>query len=141
MRTESYFVKAPTCWISETPFILFDDRMSPARCAFTIMHEIAHVRLGHREHSKLAEIEANFFAATALCPLSLLEKSQLRIASEVANVFGISEECAQNRLSRLAKWQTLPMRMRNHIFDRAVLERMSFKIPIQQTLFPAGVSG
>ncbi len=46
---------AVTCWFfgQDKPLILFDDRQPPNRCRFTLMHEIAHARLIHREHSKL----------------------------------------------------------------------------------------
>jgi Zn-dependent peptidase ImmA (M78 family) len=126
---------AVTCWVFGKPFVLFDDRMPTGRCAFTMMHELAHIRLGHREHSKLAEIEANYFAATALCPLPLLEKSRLRVPAEIAKAFGISDECAQNRLKRLSAWQKIPEKRRNLAFDYAVENRLSFKVPIQLDLF------
>ncbi len=126
---------AVTCWIFNKPFVLFDDRMPASRCAFTMMHELAHICLDHRQHSKLAEIEANYFAATALCPLPLLEKSRLRVPAEIAKAFGISDECAQNRLKRLSVWQKIPEKRRNLAFDYAVGNRLSFKVPIQLDLF------
>ena len=126
---------AVTCWIFDKPFILFNDRMPTGRCSFTMMHELAHICLGHREQSKLAEIEANYFAATALCPLPLLEKSRLRVPAEIAKAFGISDECAKNRLKRLWVWQRIPMSRRNLAFDSAISNRLSFKVPIQLNLF------
>lgn len=126
---------ALTLWIWDKPTILFDDRKPANRCQFSMMHEIAHVRLGHREHSKLAEIEANYFAAAALCPLVLLSRSGLVDVSDVAKHFGVSEECAQHRLASLEKWKSLPIGLRNAKFGREILDRFTLKIPVQTLLF------
>lgn len=127
---------ALTCWFrgKDVPIILFNDRQNAKRCAFTMMHEIAHARLGHREHSKLAEIEANFFAANALCPLPLLYRSGLVAAVDIAMHFGVSEECAQHRIADLGKWKSLPDSIRNNDFSTEVCRQLRMKIPIQQTL-------
>lgn len=126
---------ALTIWLGESPLILFDDRKPANRCQFSMMHEIAHVRLGHRDHSKLAEIEANYFAASALCPLVLLARSGLVDAADVARHFGVSEACAQHRLDSLAKWKSLPADCRNVKFGREVAARFTLKIPVQTLLF------
>ena len=126
---------ALTIWLGDSPLILFDDRKPANRCQFSMMHEIAHVRLGHREHSKLAEIEANYFAAAALCPLDLLSRSGLVDVSDVAKHFGVSEDCARLRLEALAKWKMLPVGLRNAKFGREILYRFSLKIPVQTLLF------
>ena len=133
---------ALTIWIfgQDRPVILFDDRQTPQRCAFTMMHEIGHARLGHREHSKLAETEANHFAAAALCPLPLLDKSEIRMETEVSSTFGISLDCASHRLEALRKWQSLPASYRNKRFGQEVLERLRFKTPLQTTLFETRAS-
>ena len=49
---------ALTCWMlgKDLPMIFFNDRRPPTRVAFSLMHELGHVCLGHREHSKLAAV-------------------------------------------------------------------------------------
>ena len=133
---------ALTCWTlgNDQPLILFNDRKPPTRVAFSLMHEIGHVCLGHREHSKLAEKEANYFASNALCPLPSLEKSGLSEVAKVASCFAVSEECAKNRLAALAKWRTVPESRRNLIFEREMIGRLVFKRPIQLPLFPLEAS-
>lgn len=128
---------ALTCWMfgNDNPLILFNDRKPPTRVAFSLMHEIGHVCLGHREHSKLAEKEANYFASNALCPLPILETSGLSEVSKVASCFAVSEECAKNRLAALAKWRMVPESRRNVIFEREMIDRLAFKRPIQLSLF------
>ena len=128
---------ALTCWMlgSDSPLILFNDRRNSGRVAFSIAHEIGHVMLRHYEHSKLAEIEANYFAANALCPLPMLEATGLSGSGEVAKTFAISEECAKNRLAALLKWRELPPSKRNITFEREVQRMLKFKTPIQLTLF------
>lgn len=124
----------------ETPLILYNDRKPPPRVAFSLMHELGHICLGHREHSKLAEKEANYFAANALCPLPMLEKSGLQSAQKVASCFAISEECAKNRLVALEKWKMLPESYRNLIFESELARRLAFKRPIQPFLLPLEAS-
>lgn len=126
---------ALTIWLKDVPFILFNDRMLPSRCRFTVMHEIAHVRLVHREHSKLAEMEANRFSATALCPLPLLARSGLVIPADIARHFGISEDCARLRAEAFSKWRNLPNELRNRRFGKEICERFQMKFPVQPLLF------
>ncbi len=127
---------ALTCWMlgSDSPLILFNDRQNPARVAFSVAHELGHVMLGHHEHSKLAEKEANYFAANALCPLPMLEATGLSKSAEVAKTFAISEECAINRLAAMRKWRDLPYSRRNVTFEAEIVKMLKFKRPIQLTL-------
>ena len=128
---------ALTCWFfgQETPLILYDDRQPSRRCVFSMMHEIGHAWLGHREHSKLAEIEANKFASAALCPLPLLDRSGLLEEEGVVKYFGVSVDCARLRLEALARWRSLPVSHRNRAFGKAVLSRLRFKVAVQGRLF------
>ena len=42
--------------------------------AFTIMHEIGHIDMGHKHGSQLAEVIANHYAGYALAPSPLIQK-------------------------------------------------------------------
>ena len=117
------------------PFILFNDRQPPSRIVFSLMHEVGHVRLGHKEHSKLAEMEANYFAAVSVCPVPLLDRLGIEKPDAVSRVFGISEECARFRLKKLAEWRALAPNERNLSFGSEVLNRFRLKIPVQPLLF------
>ena len=83
---------------SEKTIILFNDRSNSARINYSIMHEIAHLVLGHSVHCPLAEKEANYFAQRALCPIELLEHYNINDAKSISEIFGVSSEFAKNRL-------------------------------------------
>lgn len=74
------------------------------RLNFTIMHEIGHIRLGHKCDSILAEIEANFFAAYALVPSPLPGLMRCESFIDIADTFHVSIECAYNSSSRIRNW-------------------------------------
>ena len=115
--------------------IFYNGKMPPCRLKFTIMHELAHACLRHKQHSKLAEVEANAFASTALCPLPLMERYGIEDAEALAHVFEISEECASHRLEQYTKWRRLPIIYRNVAFGMAVCNRFHLSMPYQPSLF------
>ena len=120
---------------STRPAILYNDRQPPARINFSILHEIGHIELGHKEQSQLAELEANHFAAVALCPLDLLEHYHLSDAKKVVELFNISDDCAKNRLRALTNSRNVPRSSTRIQFRRAIIERFQFKRPLQLNLF------
>ncbi len=121
--------------------IYYNDRKPFARQRFTIAHELGHVMLGHREHSALAEKEADHFAAAALCPLPLLALYGIRDCDEIVRIFRISKEHAVNRLKDLARWSLLEDWKRNRDFGNEVRKRFQLLEPYQPMLFQTGGSG
>ena len=120
--------------------IYYNDRKPFSRQRFTIAHEIGHVMLGHREHSALAEQEANHFAAAALCPLPLLALYDIRRVPEIARIFKISEDCAEKRLRDLSRWEALEEWKRNRDFGNEVRQRFQLLEPYQTLMFQEGSS-
>ena len=88
--------------------IFYNDQMPPERITFTIMHEIGHIMLEHEEHTEENEQEANFYAKTALVPLGLISKLNLKTSSDIADTFGISFEFARNIVSHFNKTMIYP---------------------------------
>lgn len=115
--------------------IYYNDRKPFVRQRFTIAHELGHVMLGHREHSALAEHEANHFAAAALCPLPLLALYDIRRVPEIARIFKISEDCAEKRLRDLIRWEALEEWKRNRDFGNEVRQRFQLLEPYQTLMF------
>lgn len=74
------------------------------RLNFTIMHEIGHIRMGHRGDSSLAEMIANYYAAYALVPSPL--PSMLKCSSfvDIMDEFDVSMDCAYNCARRCMNW-------------------------------------
>ena len=82
-----------------------DDRQIPyGRINFTLLHEIAHIVLGHTEDSELADSEADFFAKFAQCPPVLIHSFGLRDVGEIMNCFETSYGAACYALTYYQKW-------------------------------------
>lgn len=84
--------------------IIYDDMPSLQRQRFSIMHEIGHILLGHKQESDLARIQANYFAAYALAPSPLIHLYDIEDYIELAETFNISQECAMLCASRYNNW-------------------------------------
>lgn len=92
-------------------YIIYNDSESPARCRFTIAHELAHILLGHvlinsfkyRNFEKRdeEEQEAEMFAARLLAPACVLHELQAFSAEQIQQVCNISYIAAKNRAERM----------------------------------------
>ena len=87
-----------------TFIIYYDDGISRARIRFTIMHEIGHILLGHREESVLAKKMADYFAAYSLAPSPLMSLFKCDDFTDVIDKFDVSPECAYNCFERFTNW-------------------------------------
>lgn len=86
-------------------FVIYcDDSMSYTRVRFTLMHEIGHIILGHREESALARKMADYFSAYALAPSPLMRHYECEDYMDVANKFAVSQECADICFQRFTNW-------------------------------------
>ncbi len=121
-------------WGNIRPVILYNDRQPSTRINFSILHEIGHLELGHKEPSQLAEKEANHFAAVALCPIDLLDHYRISDPHQASDIFNISEECARNRLKALNRSRQKRPSDSRIDFRRKLIERFSLNRPIQINL-------
>lgn len=85
--------------------ILYNDSQVKKRQAFTIMHEIGHIEMGHKEDSVLAEKIANYFASYALAPSPLIELYNCETFVDIQIYFGVSESCAEKCFERHRRWK------------------------------------
>ncbi len=83
---------------------LYDDDAPLGRQRFTILHELGHIVLGHKQESELAEAEADFFAKYAIAPPMLIDLLKPLDYMDVAEAFGLSKECAFNSMRYYMKW-------------------------------------
>lgn len=74
------------------------------RNKFTVMHEIGHIRMGHKSDSVLAEMMANHYAAYALAPSALIYLFECEEFFELIDIFDISDECAYYSFKRYCNW-------------------------------------
>lgn len=106
-------------------FIVYDDVEvnSDARIAWTIMHEIGHIILGHltdfgetaldrggltKEKYGVLEVEAHYFAAEFLMPTALLKFFSNITIEEIELLFGVSEEAAKKKYKRVFAASYMP---------------------------------
>ncbi len=97
----SYFdpdVQTYVIWVNDI------DSIYEEHDGFTIMHEIGHIRMGHRGDSQLAEMVANYYAAYALVPSPLPSMYKCSSFIDMADVFEISADCAYNCGRRCMNW-------------------------------------
>lgn len=85
--------------------IYYNDTKLEGRVRFTIMHEIAHVIRKHKQYSELAEAEANWFAAYALCPPPIVDKLKITDYEDLISKFNITNSCAYNSMNRYISWK------------------------------------
>ena len=86
-----------SCTIGNT--IYYNDKKSPRRIRFSLMHELGHIELNTDN-----ETEANLFSSNILCPSIALHFSKLTNIREIANLFNISLECAKYAKEFYEKW-------------------------------------
>lgn len=74
------------------------------RMKWTIIHEIGHSILGHKESSEVAETEADFFVGYLLAPPVLIHEFKIKTPAEIVDRFGLSLTAASYALNRYKKW-------------------------------------
>lgn len=85
-------------------YIYYDDSQVKTRQRFTVMHEIGHILLGHKQDSDYAEKCANHFAAYMLAPPPIVWRCKCNTAKEAAKRFDLSMSCAENAVNRSYAW-------------------------------------
>ena len=85
-------------------FIFYEDVANYRRINNTIMHEIWHVVLDHRETSEVGEAEAKFCAKYSMAPPVLIHKYKIITADEIVNAFDVSYQAAVIALDYYKKW-------------------------------------
>ncbi len=88
--------------------IIYDDSVPNGRIRFSILHEIGHIVLGHKQDSTIADAEADFFAKYAIAPPMLVHLICPLDYKTLAQSFGLSEECAYNSMNYYIKWLGIP---------------------------------
>ena len=94
--------------------IAYDPQKPIRRIRFTLMHEIAHIDMGHLQESDLAKKIADTYAAYALAPSPLINALNCEDYTEVSNRFNISLECAFICFQRYINWYNYSGRLKAH---------------------------
>ena len=94
--------------------IYYNDDKNVTFQKFTIMHEIGHIILGHKEDSELAERMANYFAAYSLAPSPLIAKYSCEDNIDLMNIFEVSDQCANICFGRYLNWQNYGGKLKDY---------------------------
>lgn len=89
---------------SGTYIIAYDNSQGKKRIGFTLMHEIGHIQMMHKESSELAETIANYFASYFLAPSPLIGHMACEDYVDVARTFKVSTTCADLSFHRYLNW-------------------------------------
>lgn len=87
-----------------TYVIAYDPQKPIRRIRFTLMHEIGHIDMGHKQESDLARKIADTYAAYALAPSPLIHALNCEDYTEVSNLFNISPDSAFICFQRYINW-------------------------------------
>ncbi len=98
--------------------IFYDNLQCKERQRFTIMHEIGHILLGHKDESDLANQMANYFAGYSLAPYPIMDLYRIEDCIQLARFFGVSRDCAQLCIKRYEKWK---LRRESLSYERKLL--------------------
>lgn len=90
------------------------------RIRFSLMHELGHHVLGHTHHSDQNEKAANAFASYILAPRMAIHYAQCKNANDVAKLFGMSFEAADNAYIDYRKWHRKVVTHKMTILDKAM---------------------
>lgn len=97
-----------------------ENHNNPGRQRWTCLHEIGHVVCDHLNVSALEmlaenaisdaenkeyELEADYFAATAIAPFPLFKEFGITSMPAVQSLFGLSAEAASYRFNQYLKWK------------------------------------
>lgn len=100
--------------------VLLNNASNDGRKRWTAAHEVGHILCQHHVismldriaensfvqiHNPEYELEADYFAATLLCPLPLCRYFDIQSAKDIQSIFGLSAEAAAIRYKEYLAWK------------------------------------
>ncbi len=114
--------------------ILYNKLKYGSRLKHTLLHEVGHIKCGHKKHGEQEEIEAHFFAAQANAPNIIINELNKRgytiKKSFLMEVFGLSEESSQKKMNYIGKYGFT----HKNEYDDLILHQF---MPCLDSLYPA----
>lgn len=113
--------------------ICYNNSGPEGRIRFSLMHELGHFVLNHKETSQENEDEADYFASCILAPRVAIHKTLCRTADAIHDTFGLSYAASNRALTDYKKWHGRKKYDSEHqLFDylypkNAVVERTSVR--------------
>lgn len=98
----------------QTFVVCYDDSKTYERIRFTLMHEIGHIDMGHREESELARKIADYYAGYALAPSPIIGLMKCEDYIDIANRFNVFLICADICFQRFLNWLNIPTELKQY---------------------------
>lgn len=98
--------------------IAYNDRKPKTRIHFSLMHELGHDILDHKNDTPENEDEANFFANNMLAPRIAIYYAKLKTVNEVAKLFDISSSASYYTAQDFSRWCVEVCNSGMHDYDR-----------------------
>lgn len=85
--------------------ICYNDTVVEGRMRFSLMHELGHYLLGHKETTLENEAEADYFASCVLAPKVAVWRLPDKTSDAIHNKFGLSYAASNRVLTEFNKWK------------------------------------
>lgn len=115
--------------------ICYNENMIDSRIRFSLMHELGHFVLNHKETTKENEDEADYFASCMLAPRVAIHRTLCRTADAIHDTFGLSYAASNRALTDYKKWHGRKKYDSEHqLFDylypkNVIMEQMPVRTP------------
>lgn len=103
--------------------IAYNDEKPLTRTRFSLMHELGHHILEHRNDSSENEVEANYFANNILAPRIAMYYTRCRTVKEVSEIFELSSGAAYYAAQDFSEWCTDICKNGAHVYDNSLYQQ------------------
>jgi Zn-dependent peptidase ImmA (M78 family) len=114
--------------------IYYNDNESDQRIKFSLMHELGHIMLGHKEHTAENEKAANFFAKNMLAPPIAIHYAKTTIIKDIASLFDITLSFASNAIDYYKKWHNATLKAGMSQLDKGLYKHF-YNEKLQRFIF------
>ena len=104
--------------INSLNLIAYNSQKSANRIRFSLMHELGHHLLRHRNDLPSNEDEANYFASNILAPRIAMYYAHLKSVNEVGQFFNLSSSAAYYAAQDFSEWCQDVRRNGMHSYDK-----------------------
>ena len=92
----------------EISFIFYNEDSNKSRIKHSLLHEIGHIKCGHKKHGDQEEVEAHFFASQANAPNAIIKAIHDRgyqiDVPLLIKCFGLSRESATKKMGYFGRF-------------------------------------
>lgn len=104
--------------IGKMKLIAYNEKKPRVRIRFSLIHELGHHILEHKNDSNENEAEANYFASNLLAPRIAMYYAKLKAVSSVAELFEISASAAYYAAQDFSEWCQDICQVGMHSYDK-----------------------